>query len=176
MSDSASSAWNPGSGFPGSGPSGPGSSGPWNNGAYRHRRCGRPPRRALEIAGIVLAFIWFWPFAVAYLVWKVMGYPKYDEAKAFFRENFGRPLDDLFAYRRPAGGFGTGTGNAAFDEYRRRELERLEEERRRLDEEAREFREFVEELKRAKDREEFDAFMARRRADKGGQASGQASG
>ncbi len=40
---------------------------------------------------------------------------------------------------------------------------RLEEERRRLDEEAKAFASFVEELKRAKDREEFDAFMARRR-------------
>ena len=174
MSDSASSAWTPGSGFPGSNGPGPGRSGPWNNGAGRHHRCGRPPRRALEIVGIVFAFIWFWPLAVAYLVWKVMGYPKYDEAKAFFRENFGRPIDDLFAYRRPAGGFGTGmgTGNAAFDDYRRSELERLEEERRRLDEEAREFRVFVEELKRAKDREEFDAFMAKRRADKSGPANG----
>jgi hypothetical protein len=171
MSDSASTAWNSTSGFPGSGSSESGHSGPWNNGA-RHRRCGgRPPRRALEIAGIVLAFIWFWPLAVAYLVWKVMGYPKFDEAKAFFRENFGRPIDDLFAYRRPAGGFGAGTGNAAFDDYRRREIERLEEERRKLDEEAREFRDFVEELKRAKDREEFDAFMAKRRSDKGGPAS-----
>ena len=56
-----------------------------------------------------------------------------------------------------------GSGNAAFDEYRRRELERLEEERRRLVEEAKAFAEFVEELKRAKDREEFDAFMQKRR-------------
>ena len=155
MSESASTAWN----------SGAGSSGPWNAGS-RHR-CGRPPRRALEIVGIVLGFIWFWPLALAYLVWKIMGYPKYDEARAFLRENFGRPMDDLFAYRRPAGGFG-GTGNAAFEEYRRSELQRLEEERRRLDEEARAFTEFVEELKRAKDREEFDAFMAKRRADKNG--------
>jgi hypothetical protein len=154
MSDSASTAWN-------SGPQ----SGPWNNGA--HRRCGRPPRRALEIAGIVLGFIWFWPLALAYVVWKMMGYPKYDEAKAFFRENLGRVADDLFSSKRPAGDFGFGgTGNAAFEEYRRSELRRLEEERRKLDEEARAFRDFVEELKRAKDREEFDAFMAKRRADR----------
>jgi hypothetical protein len=68
------------------------------------------------------------------------------------------------------GGFGTGTGtgNAAFEEYRRNELRRLEEERRKLDEEARAFRDFVEELKRAKDREEFDAFMAKRRAERNG--------
>ena len=158
MSDSASTAWN-------SGPN----SGSWNTGAQR--RCGRPPRRALEIAGIVLGFIWFWPLALAYLVWKLMGYPKFDEAKAFLRNNFGRVVDDLFSSQRPMGGFGAGTGNAAFEEYRRAELQRLEEERRRLDEEARAFRDFVEELKRAKDREEFDAFMANRRADRNGPKS-----
>jgi len=158
MSDSASTAWN-------SGPN----AGPWNTGA--HRRCGRPPRRALEIAGIVLGFIWFWPLALAYVVWKMMGYPKYDEAKAFLRDTFGRAADDLFGSRGPAGGFGAGTGNAAFEEYRRGELRRLEEERRKLDEEARAFREFVEELKRAKDREEFDAFMAKRRAERNGPTS-----
>ncbi len=158
MSDSASTAWN-------SGPH----AGPWNTGA--HRRCGRSPRRGLEIAGIVLGFIWFWPLALAYLVWKMMGYPKYDEAKAFLRDTFDRAKDDLFGSRGPAaGGFGmgAGTGNAAFEEYRRNELRRLEEERRKLDEEARAFRDFVEELKRAKDREEFDAFMAKRRADQNG--------
>lgn len=151
MSDSASTAWNAGP-----------HAGPWNNGA--HRRCGRRPGRGLEIAGIILGFIFAWPLALAYLVWKMCGYPKYDEAKAFFRDTFGRAADDLFSSRRAAGGFAyAGSGNAAFDEYRRSELERLEEERRKLDEEAREFRNFVEELKRAKDREEFDAFMAKRR-------------
>ncbi len=139
----------------------------WNTGA--HSRCGKPPRRALEIAGVVLAFIWFWPLALAYLVWKVMGYPKFDEAKAFMQNNFGRNVNDFFASRcAPTGGFTSGTGNAAFEEYRRNELARLEEERRKLDEEARAFRGFVEELKRAKDREEFDAFMAKRRNDQSG--------
>ena len=168
MSDSASTAWN-------SGPH----AGPWNTGAPR--RCGRSPRRGWEIAGIVLGFIWFWPLALAYLVWKMMGYPKYDEARTFLRDTFGRAKGDLFGSHGAAGGFGGtgfggsgfdgGTGNAAFEEYRRNELKRLEEERRRLDEEARAFRDFVEELKRAKDREEFDAFMAKRRADPNGPTS-----
>lgn len=146
MSDSASTAWNTGA----------------------HSRCGKPPRRPLEIAGIVLAFIWFWPLALAYLVWKIMGYPKFDEAKAFLQNNLGG-AGDFFASRcAPAGGFTSGTGNAAFEDYRRSELARLEEERRKLDEEARAFRGFVEELKRAKDREEFDAFMAKRRSEQNG--------
>ena len=150
MSDTASAAWNAGP-----------HAGPWNQGA--HRRCGRKPGRGLEIAGIILGFIFVWPLALAYLVWKMCGYPKYDEAKAFLNETFGRAKDDLFRSRGPAGFGFASTGNAAFDDYRRSELERLEEERRKLDEEARDFRNFVEELKRAKDREEFDAYMAKRR-------------
>ena len=150
MSDTASAAWNAGP-----------HAGPWNQGA--HRRCGRKPGRGLEIAGIILGFIFVWPLALAYLVWKMCGYPKYDEAKAFLNETFGRAKDDLFRGPTGFGGFAS-TGNAAFDDYRRSELERLEEERRKLDEEARDFRNFVEELKRAKDREEFDAYMAKRRS------------
>jgi hypothetical protein len=42
-------------------------------------------------------------------------------------------------------------------------LRRLDEERRMLEEEQKAFREFVEKLRRAKDQDEFDRFMAERR-------------
>jgi Protein of unknown function (DUF2852) len=48
------------------------------------------------------------------------------------------------------------SGNRAFDEYRTETLRRLEDEQR-------EFREFLERLRFAKDRAEFDQFMADRR-------------
>jgi hypothetical protein len=48
------------------------------------------------------------------------------------------------------------SGNHAFDEYRSETLQRLEEEQR-------EFKEFLERLRFAKDRAEFDQFMAERR-------------
>jgi hypothetical protein len=118
----------------------------------------RPPRRALEIGGIVLGFIYFWPLAVAYLGWKFMGYPMQDDVRAFLDRlisGFKAPLQASSPF--------AGTGNSAFEEYRRAELKRLEEERRRLDQEAQAFGDFVNELRRAKDREEFDAFMQRRR-------------
>ena len=130
------------------------STAPWAAGVS-HRR-GRPPR-GWEIAGIVLGFVFAWPLALAYLVWKFMGYPVPRDAKAFFERTFARLGDTGHGGQ----GFAP-TGNLAFDEYRRAELARLEEERRRLDEEAQAFASFVEELKRAKDRQEFDAFMARR--------------
>lgn len=52
--------------------------------------------------------------------------------------------------------WGAGSGNVAFDEYR-------EETLRRLDEEQREFRDFLDRLRAAKDRAEFDQFMNERR-------------
>ena len=55
---------------------------------------------------------------------------------------------------------GGGSGNSAFDEYRAATLRRLEEERLALDAQQREFAEFLQQLKRARDREEFDRFMA----------------
>ena len=58
--------------------------------------------------------------------------------------------------RRHRWGRHTGSGNVAFDEYR-------EETLRKLDEEQREFRDFLDRLRAAKDRAEFDDFMAERR-------------
>ena len=49
------------------------------------------------------------------------------------------------------------SGNRAFDDYR-------EETLRRLEDEQREFRDFLARLRMAKDKAEFDQFMAERRA------------
>ena len=68
------------------------------------------------------------------------------------------------AMRRASRYYAPTTGNAAFDEWRTAELARLDEERRKLDEAQREFAEYVDAIRRAKDREEFERFMAERRA------------
>jgi len=61
--------------------------------------------------------------------------------------------------RRFGGGMSTfrSTGNRAFDDYR-------EETLRRLEEEANEFQAFLQRLRHAKDKAEFDQFMAERRS------------
>ena len=41
----------------------------------------RPIPRGWEIAGIVLGFVFAWPAALAYLVWKCAGYPLPDQAR-----------------------------------------------------------------------------------------------
>jgi Protein of unknown function (DUF2852) len=54
------------------------------------------------------------------------------------------------------GGYRSPSGNWAFDEYRAESLRRLEEEQR-------EFKEFLDRLRHAKDKAEFDEFMSERR-------------
>ncbi len=51
------------------------------------------------------------------------------------------------------GFYAPSSGNRAFDDYRMETLRRLEEEQT-------EFKDFLERLRHAKDKEEFDAFMA----------------
>jgi hypothetical protein len=60
--------------------------------------------------------------------------------------------------RRFGGGMSSfrSTGNRAFDDYR-------EETLRRLEEEATEFQSFLQRLRHAKDKAEFDQFMSERR-------------
>ena len=57
---------------------------------------------------------------------------------------------------RAAGAMPPSSGNRAFDEYRSETLRRLEEEQQ-------EFRDFLARLRMAKDKSEFDQFMAERR-------------
>ena len=56
------------------------------------------------------------------------------------------------------------SGNAAFDEYRAETLRRLEEEQKELVA-------YLERLRRAKDKAEFDQFMAERRSTSPGEPS-----
>ncbi|MEL6060301.1 MULTISPECIES: DUF2852 domain-containing protein [unclassified Methylobacterium] len=140
-------------------------SSPWATG--RLCRSGPFPRRSLEIGAIVVGFIYWWPVGLALLAWKFAGYPAFAE----MRDTARRTLSDIegarpvsrFARAFEAASRRDSSGNAAFDAYRRAELDRLEAQRRALEEEGRAFAAFLEELKRAKDREQFDAFMAKRR-------------
>ena len=154
------------------------SSPPWSGARAGSQACasGPFPRRAFEIGAIVVGFIYFWPAAVAYVAWKIAGYPGLPQMRDFAQtgqwngggiSRFAKAFEA--AKDRGAGRYAArrASSNFAFDEYRQAELARLEERRRQLQEESRAFAEFVEELRRAKDREEFDAFMAKRRAEPG---------
>ena len=107
-----------------------------------------------EIVAVVAGLVVYWPIGLAFLVWKLW---KLRDEGAWDWPAFDRARFDF------AAGGGGATGNAAFDAYKREQLARLEEERRKLDEEQREFARFLDELKRTRDRESFDRFMAERR-------------
>lgn len=99
---------------------------------------------------MVVSFIVFWPIGLAvlgYLIWSGrMGCSKRNFGRWYNTESRGRGRS---RHRRHS------SGNVAFDEYR-------EETLRRLEEEQEEFHDFLDQLRRAKDKAEFDQFMADR--------------
>ncbi len=127
-------------------------------------RFARNPWSVWEIGAMVAGFVIFWPLGLLalFLKWKNGEmWRGAAEAKAPW-SGFKKPDFGSWKNYRTAGF--SQTGNAAFDDYRRAQFQRLEEERRKLDEEQRAFSGFVEKLRRAKDQEEFDRFMAERGA------------
>jgi Protein of unknown function (DUF2852) len=122
------------------------------------------PWKPVEILAMVLGFIVFWPIGLGVLGWKFWqkksGYP--GDIISFGREKWEHwatwARGSAFAANRVASGMGS-TGNRAFDEWRAGELARLEEERQKLAAAEREFAEFMENLRHARDREEFERFM-----------------
>ncbi|MEF2070385.1 DUF2852 domain-containing protein [Consotaella aegiceratis] len=123
----------------------------------------RPAWTPATIALMVVGFMVYWPLGLAMIAYILWG----DRLEGF-RRDVNRSTDRVMCGMRRAGmrrhGFGMDrTGNVAFDDWREKELARLDEERRKLNEAAAEFEDYARELRRAKDQEEFDRFMASRR-------------
>jgi hypothetical protein len=107
---------------------------------------------------MVLGFVFWWPIGLAILFftlwgrrmscWSGHGYEHWQAKMERMREKMER--------FQSGGWAGPSSGNRAFDEYRSETLHRLEEEQR-------EFREFLQRLRMARDKAEFDQFMAERR-------------
>lgn len=125
----------------------------------------RPAFTPLTILLMVLAFMIAWPLGLLMLAYILWG-DRIPEFRREARVKMRNRADGCYGYARH--GRDARSGNEAFDDYRAREMKRLDEERRRLDEERRDFEAFGHNLRRAKDQEEFDRFMADRRAAKGG--------
>ncbi|WP_108461874.1 DUF2852 domain-containing protein [Devosia naphthalenivorans] len=132
----------------------------------------KPQWSPLTIILMVLGFIVFWPLGLAvlgYILWgeKFGGSP--EKAQAYWNKgcswvgaNKPRQWNNNRSYTMNS------SGNAAFDDYRAEQLKRLEEERARLDAEIDAFQEYMANLNKAKDREEFDRFMNERRGSRQG--------
>ncbi|MCB1352992.1 MAG: DUF2852 domain-containing protein [Rhodobacteraceae bacterium] len=105
--------------------------------------------RPAWIAAMVVGFILFWPIGLALLFYTIW-------SKRMCSHSWkSRRMSCRSGHR----GFEK-TGNTAFDAYREETLKRLEEERDA-------FVSFLEELRSAKDRAEFDQFMSSRRTGTG---------
>jgi hypothetical protein len=116
------------------------------------------------IAVTVLAFIVFWPLGLAltvYLFWS--GRMSFGSHRGMGRWQ-DKMSDNMQRWCGPRR-HQYSTGNNAFDEYREQTLDRLEEEQQ-------EFQDFLKQLRSAKDRAEFDQFMANRRARPNGNGDG----
>ena len=122
------------------------------------------PWHPLKIAGIILGFMIWWPIGLALLFftlgsrkmacWSHNDMDRWQNKMERMQDKMERMKSRMERRGFPFGGFGTpSSGNRAFDEYRQDTLRRLEEEQV-------EFKNFLDRLRHAKDKEEFDAFMA----------------
>ncbi|UWU94009.1 DUF2852 domain-containing protein [Bradyrhizobium sp. CB1015] len=113
------------------------------------------------IAVTILGFIIWWPIGLALLFFTLgsrrMSCWSHQDRWQNKMEKMQYKMDRMRDRMERRGfGFGFGppsSGNRAFDEYRAETLQRLEEEQR-------EFKDFLTRLRHAKDKEEFDQFMA----------------
>jgi hypothetical protein len=120
-------------------------------------------RSPWHIVLIVLGFLVWWPVGLALLFFS-LGSRKMGCWDRRFENKMERMQYKMERMRNRMersgfGGFGFGqptSGNRAFDEYRVETLRRLEEEQH-------EFKDFLDRLRHAKDKEEFDQFMAQHR-------------
>ncbi len=124
------------------------------------------------IALMILSFWVFWPLGLVVLAFLIgsgrmgCGHHRMERWQNKM-ERMQAKVDRMRGYMEQ-GGSGRGgwwggppsSGNRAFDDYRAETLRRLEDEQR-------EFREFLERLRFAKDRTEFEQFMSERRGRSG---------
>jgi hypothetical protein len=129
------------------------------------------------IALMVLGFVVYWPIGLAILAyiiwsgrmgcgwhgrrgdveeWRTRAIERVNRAAEHWERKRARREEHRRHWAGPHGGGLRETGNRAFDEYRSEAL-------RKLEEEANEFRAFLDRLRMARDRAEFDEYVKERR-------------
>jgi hypothetical protein len=134
----------------------------------------------MPVVLMILGFIWWWPLGLLILGYLIArrkyGYwrhpmfagngpmcgmnrweDRWDRKMGRMQEKMDRVRAKMDRFAGGSDWFGSSSsGNRAFDDYRSETLKRLEDEQR-------EFKDFLDRLRFAKDRSEFDQFMAERR-------------
>ena len=98
------------------------------------------------IAAMVLGFVFFWPVGLALLAYMIWS------KRMFSRHNCHARRQEFMARHRAMHEAFRPSGNSAFDAYKSETLKRLENEQQA-------FESFLQRLREAKDKSEFDAFM-----------------
>ena len=119
--------------------------------------------RPLWILFMIFAFMWWWPVGLAILFFSLWsGHMGCHGGAERWQYKMARMQDKMDRFRsrmegrRDWWGAPRGSGNRAFDDYKAETLRRLEDEQR-------EFHDFLDRLRMSKDKTEFDQFMAERR-------------
>ncbi len=115
---------------------------------------------AAWITIMVLTFVVAWPFGLVVLAYLAFS----GRLKSWVKGGKSDMFKARGRWHSPCGG-SRSSGNAAFDEYKEETLKRLEDEQS-------DFHSFLDRLRQAKDKAEFDQFMADRRGPNEGPADG----
>lgn len=115
------------------------------------------------IAAMVLGFIFFWPVGLALLAYMIWSKRMFSNScrsprgagREARREQFHAMREDMYSRRAAAHSAMRPSGNTAFDAYKAETLQRLMDEQEQ-------FEAFLDRLRAAKDKQEFDAFMDER--------------
>lgn len=122
----------------------------------------RPAWTPVTIAMMIIGFMIKWPLGLAVLAYIIWG-----DRLEMFKDDLNRATDKVADTFKSATSkretYTARSGNAAFDEWREVELARLDEERKKLDETMAEFDRYQSDLRRARDKDEFDEFLKSRK-------------
>jgi Protein of unknown function (DUF2852) len=135
---------------------------------HHHRRGCKKPWSIFEVGAVIGGFAIFWPLGILALFMKMKKGEIWNGAS-----NMQAPWASWQKHSEHMSNFAGGwqrrdwrgagfSGNTAFDDYRKAELDKLDALRRKLDDDRKAFDEFVSKLRQAKDREDFERFMAER--------------
>lgn len=122
----------------------------------------RPAWTPVTIAMMIIGFMIKWPLGLAVLAYIIWG-----DRLEMFKDDVNRVTDKVADTFKSATSkretYTARSGNGAFDEWREVELARLDEERKKLDETMAEFDRYQSDLRRARDKDEFDEFLKSRK-------------
>ena len=111
----------------------------------------------LNIAAMVLGFVFFWPLGLVILYWIIKG-RDVKELPQSIRQQWESFTGSWRGSERA--GHGGWSDNAVFNDYQQTQHDRIREIKGEIKERARRFREFRADAKRRADEEEFNRFMA----------------